>query len=295
MRILVYGLGGVGGYIAAYLAKTVHEVVGVARGEHLQTVQQNGLHVSEDEGSFVSRFEAVDEAELSGYFDLVFFCVKSYDLQAAALTCKPFLDENSTVICLSNGVEHGDELRRLLHVSHNGTKVLDGCVYILSHIEKAGYIKKMGKVFALVCSQDTRLASLLDEAGLRYKMPQNIEEAIWKKYLFISAFAMLTSYYDLSIRSVYEEHYDVALAVLKEISSIAKAKNIFIEDEIEKSLETASKLPSSASTSMHKDIKAQKRDELQTLCGYLVEEAKNLHVSVPMIAKYYEVLLKLHH
>lgn len=293
MRILIYGLGGVGGYIAAHLAKTKHEIVGVARGEHLEAIQQKGLHVSEDEGSFVSRFEALDEKDLSGVFDIVLFCVKSYDLESAVLTCKPFLNENSTVLSLSNGVEHGDTLRDLL--SEVGVKVLDGCVYILSHLEKAGHIKKLGNIFALVCSEDERLKSVLDEALLRNKMPQNIQEAIWRKYIFIATFGVLTSYFDMPIKAVLENHYEEAKEYLQEVCAVAKAKGIKIEDEIEKSLATASKLPQSASTSMHKDIKAGKRDELQTLCGYLLTEAQGLHVSVPMIVKYYEALLKLHH
>jgi 2-dehydropantoate 2-reductase len=304
MRILIYGLGGVGGYIAAHLAKTQHEIVGVARGEHLKAIQENGLHpqgtlhVSEDEKEFTANFTAVNESELSGYFDLVLFCVKSYDLKNAALICKPFLSQQSIVFSLSNGVEHGDELRTLLDC-----KVLDGCIYILSHIEKAGRIRKMGKVFNLLFAGEGSdiLASVLDEAGLRYKIAEDIQKELWKKYIFISTFGVLTSYFDMSIKEVYENHYDEAKELLQEVAAIAKAKNIELEDEIEKSLLTASKLPQSASTSMHKDIKAKKKDELQTLCGYLVREAKRLHlqgtlhVSVPKIEKYYRELLKLHH
>ena len=292
MRILIYGLGGVGGYIAGYLSKTKHEIVGVARGEHLKIIQEKGLHVSEDDAEFSARFDAVTGSELSGYFDLVLFCVKSYDLVDAALTCKPFLDKKSVVLSLSNGVEHGDELRSLLNV-----KVLDGCVYILSHIEKAGEIKKMGTVFNLIFAGEGSevLASVLDEAGLRYKIAEDILSAIWKKYIFIATFGVLTSYYDISIKEVYEKHYDEAKQFLQEVAAVAKAKNIELEEEIEKSLQTASKLPQTASTSMHKDIKAQKKDELQTLCGYLVREAQRYHVRVPSIEKYYEELLKFHH
>ncbi len=292
MRILIYGLGGVGGYIAGYLSQTNHEIVGVARGEHLKMIQKEGLHVREDETKLTARFEGVDASELSGYFDIVLFCVKSYDLKEAALTCKPFLDDKSIVLCLSNGVEHGDELRSLLEA-----KVLDGCIYILSHIEKAGQIRKMGKVFNLLFAGEGSdiLASVLDEAGLRYKIAEDIQKELWKKYIFISTFGVLTSYYDMSIKEVYENHYDEAKQFLQEVSNIAKAKNIGLEEEIEKCLLTASKLPQSASTSMHKDIKAGKKDELETLCGYLVREATLLDISAPKIDKYYRELLKLHH
>ena len=292
MRILIYGLGGVGGYIAGYLSQTNHEIVGVARGEHLKMIQKEGLHVSEDSAEFSAHFEAVAQSELSGYFDLVLFCVKSYDLADAALICKPFIDEKSVVLSLSNGVEHGDKLRKLLDC-----KVLDGCIYILSHIKNAGHIKKMGSVFNLIFAGERSevLASVLDEAGLRYKIADDIHNALWKKYIFISTFGVLTSYYDMSIKEVYENHYDEAKQFLQEVAAIAKAKNIGLEEEIEKCLLAASKLPQSASTSMHKDIKAGKKDELETLCGYLVREATLLDISSPKIDKYYRELLKLHH
>lgn len=298
MRILVVGLGGVGGYIAAHLAQTGHEIVGVARGEHLKVIQENGLHskgalhVSQDEGDFVAHFQACEAKDLSGVFDIILFCVKSYDLEAAVLACKPFMSQSSTLLCLSNGVEHGDTLRSL--TADTLAKVLDGCVYILAHVQKAGHIQKLGNVFSLVCSQDARLAMVLEEAGLRYKMPENIQEAIWRKYIFIATFGVLTAFFDMPIKAVYEAHYAEVKEYLQAVCAIAKAKGTVLDDEIEKSLQTASKLPPAASTSMHKDIKAHKKDELETLCGYLVREAKRLGVNALCVEKYYAQLLKLH-
>ena len=292
LKILVYGLGGVGGYIAAYLSQTQNEVTGVARGEHLQEIQRNGLRIIEDTKEFTAHFEAVDDSGLRGIYDIAIFCTKSYDLKEAVLTCQPFLNSQSVVLSLSNGVEHGNTLRTMLDV-----KVLDGCIYILSHIQSSGVIRRLGDVFALVFGGEDaqKLADVMDAAGLRYKVPENIEEAIWKKYIFISAFAILTSYYNESIRTIYENRYEEAHVLLKEVALVASAKGININEEVEKSLITASKLPYDASTSMHKDIKAKKKDELQTLCGYLVKEAETLEVEVPKLKYFYDELLKVHH
>lgn len=40
MRVAVVGLGGVGGYIAANFTKTFNDVVGFARGEHLEMIKK---------------------------------------------------------------------------------------------------------------------------------------------------------------------------------------------------------------------------------------------------------------
>ena len=131
---------------------------------------------------------------------------------------------------------------------------------------------------------------MFKDAGIRTKFTEDIETAVWKKYLFISAFASLTSFYDISIKRVHDQHHKEAKAVLNEIASVAKAKGITIEDEIDKALKTASSLPEDASTSMHLDFQHHRKTELDTLTGYIVNEAKMLQVDVPLMKEIYTKL-----
>ncbi|MBU1216512.1 2-dehydropantoate 2-reductase [bacterium] len=289
MRVAVVGLGGVGGYIAANLTKTEHEVVGFARGEHLVKIQEQGIKIVEDENSWSVKLDARELNAADGIFDTVLFCVKSYDLQEAYAKIAPHINAESILLSFSNGVSNGDTLRGL-----SQSIVLDGCVYILSHQEEAGVIHKKGKVFAAVFGGDVNaahaLAQVFEDAGLRFKAPVDIQKEIWKKYIFIAAFATLTTYYDKSIRFVYENYEEETELLLNEIASVAEAKGVDVFDEVQKSLETASKLPKDASTSMHLDFQNKKRNELQTLSGYIVEEAQKLKVQTPLMQKIYEAL-----
>ena len=45
MRIAIFGSGGVGGYFGALLARAGHDVSFIARGEHLESIRQQGLRV----------------------------------------------------------------------------------------------------------------------------------------------------------------------------------------------------------------------------------------------------------
>lgn len=293
MRIAVVGLGGVGGYIAANLAKTEHEIVGFARGRHLAKIQESGIKIVEDERSWSTSLDARELNAADGIFDIVLFCVKSYDLKEAYTKIAPYLNAKSILLSFANGVSSGDTLREL-----SQSIVLDGCVYILSHQEEVGVIRKKGNIFATVFGgthdATLTLAKVFEEASLRFKVPIDIQKEIWKKYIFISAFATLTSYYDKSIRFVYENYEEESRAILLEIADIAKAKGIDIFDEIPKALETASKLPEDASTSMHLDFQNQKHDELKTLSGYIVDEGRKLKVETPLMKKMYEELLLKH-
>lgn len=291
MRIAIIGLGGVGGYISASLAKSGYNVVGFARGQHLWKIQKNGIKIIEDSKTWITPLDARILEDADGYFDVVLFCVKSYDLQISFEEIKPFTNSKTIMLSFSNGVSNGDILRSL-----SDSIVLDACIYILSHIEDAGVIRKEGKVFATVFGGDENatktLKSVFEEANLRVKTPADIKTAIWKKYIFISAYATLTSYYDSSIAYVNEQHYDEAKELLTEIADVAKAKGIDIEDEIEKSLQTASKLPYDSSTSMRLDFQSRKKTELESLSAYIVKEGLLHGVKTPLMEKMYKELEK---
>lgn len=292
MRIVVAGIGGVGGYIGAHLCKLEDEVIFLARGNHALEIKAHGLRIKEDDGEFTAWPDKVMTAEtLEDEIDLLLLCVKSYDIETVLTELDDKITPATIIVPFANGVEHKDKIDALVNA-----KVLHGAVYILAHREADGLIVKKGKVFASLfgaeayVKETALVSSLFEKVGLRHKTPENIEEAIWKKYLFISAFAALTSYFDISMRKVYELHKNWADTLLKEIADVAEAKGIQIQDEVEKALKTASSLPEDATSSMHLDFQNGNRTELETLCGYVVREAKRLRIPTPMMAKVYGVL-----
>jgi 2-dehydropantoate 2-reductase len=144
MRIAIVGIGGVGGYFGGKLARSyassgTHEIIFIARGEHLQSMQQHGLQLFTREGDYVVWPNiATDNPGIAGMFDLVFFCVKSYSLENSAIAVKSNIHKNTIVIPLLNGVESAARLRQMLP----DADVIDGCVYIISHIEKPGVVRQ---------------------------------------------------------------------------------------------------------------------------------------------------------
>ncbi len=282
MRVAIVGLGGVGGYLAAMFAKAGVDVVGFARGKHLEAIKKNGITLKEDTKEWTTPLNAMELNAAEGYFDVVIFCTKSYDLLDAYEKIAQHTDKNSILLSFSNGVGNAKVLQSVANAV-----VLEGCVYILSHIEKPGVIRKKGKVFAAVFGGDNaeavqKLAQLFEKAGLRYKTPDDIATAVWKKYIFIAAFATLTSYYNASIGEIYEKHYDEAKALLEEIALYAKEyEGVDIADEVQKALETAKNVPYDSSTSMHLDFQNGHKTELESLSGY---------VKMPLMQKYYTTL-----
>jgi 2-dehydropantoate 2-reductase len=52
MRLAIIGAGGVGGYFGGRLALAGHDVTFIARGRHLQAMQEEGLRVDSVDGDF---------------------------------------------------------------------------------------------------------------------------------------------------------------------------------------------------------------------------------------------------
>jgi len=292
LRIVVAGVGGVGGYIGAHLCKTGEEVIFLARGGHAKKIEEEGLCIKEDTQDWVAHpTQVVDAQSLDQEIDILLMCVKSYDIEVLLKVLSKNIRPSTIIIPFANGVEHKETIEKIVEA-----KVLYGAVYILAHKEADGVIVKNGKVFAALFGNSNypqevkSVSALFEKAQLRHKTPDNIEEAIWKKYLFISTFGSLTSYFDTTMREVYRLHKNWAEALLLEIAEVAKSKGINLDEEVEKALTTASKLPEDASSSMHLDFQNGRRVELETLCGYIVREGKKAHLPTPMMAKIYTVL-----
>jgi 2-dehydropantoate 2-reductase len=105
VRYIVYGLGAIGGTVAARLALAGADVAGIARGAHLQRIQADGLRLLGPAESAVVRFPVTDDPATlrPGPDDVVILAVKSQDT-AAALTALAAASREPAVACFQNGV-----------------------------------------------------------------------------------------------------------------------------------------------------------------------------------------------
>ena len=106
MRIVIVGIGAVGGTLAAGLSLAGIEVAGIARGAQLAAIRANGLHLRTPGGSHFAHFPCYadpSEAQLRPD-DLVVLTVKSQD-SASALSQLRFAGmTDQPLFCAQNGV-----------------------------------------------------------------------------------------------------------------------------------------------------------------------------------------------
>jgi 2-dehydropantoate 2-reductase len=188
MKIAIIGVGGVGGYFGAKLAtyyannKNV-DIIFIARGKHLEEIQNNGLKVITQQGTFIAKPDkAIDNPDSFGIFDLIIFCVKSYDLEDSAKLFKNCVNEQTVAITVLNGVNNAERLKRVLP----DVQVLDGCVYISAFIKQAGIVCQAGGTCKFFFGTDIenkkyiKIEQVLKDAGIKAEYRKDIQEIIWE-------------------------------------------------------------------------------------------------------------------
>ncbi len=304
MRIAVVGIGGVGGYYGGLLARRYFdnkdvEIAFVARGSHLAEIKASGLRVLSGEEEFTVHPDlATDDPAGYGIFDLALFCVKGYDLEESAKILAPNINENTVIISLLNGVDNAEKLQSIL----NDGKVLNGCVYISSHIIGPGIVKQAGGSCKLFFGGESNgqidgaaVERTLKRANIDAAYKKDIKKIVWEKYIFISPFASATTYLGKTIRELLNDAEAKTLLedLLDEVLSIADTQGIKFQKNIrEVTIEKAYAFPHETKTSMQLDFEKGKKAELETFTGFIVKEGRKHGLAVPVHEKVYTSLKK---
>ncbi len=301
-KIAIVGLGGVGGYFGGMLAKYYAynpevEIYFVARGEHLRKIKENGLKLITENGTFqIFPKLATDNVAEIGIVDYIIMTPKSYDLDSTIAQIKPIIEPDTVILPLLNGIDNSERIRALLPE----TQVWDGCCYIVAKINEPGVVENSGSVHRLLFGNQNqtsvRLLSfekILKTAGLEVEFHTDILTAIWKKFLFISSSASLTSYFDVSYGALLTDELRKKTLndILAEFLLVANAEGITLDkSDVEKLIHQIESLPFETSTSMHRDFKAGKNTEVHSLTGIVVKLGKKHGIATPTYEKVYNSL-----
>lgn len=301
-KIAIVGLGGVGGYFGGMLAKYYAnnpevEIYFVARGEHLRKIKENSLKLITENGTFrIFPKLATDNVAEIGTADYIIMTPKSYDLDATAAQIKPMIGSETVILPLLNGIDNSERIRGLLPE----TEVWDGCCYIVAKINEPGVVENSGNVHRLLFGNQNqtseRLLSfekLLKTAGLEAEFHTDILTAIWKKFLFISSSASLTSYFDVTYGALLIDEFRKKTFddLLIEFLQVANAEGIAVnETDVEKLIHQIESLPFESTTSMHRNFKAGKNTEVHSLTGIVVRLGKKHGIATPTYEMVYNSL-----
>jgi len=300
MKFAIVGAGGVGGYFGAKLAAAGYDVTFIARGEHLKAILSNGLTVKSIHGDFtVNPAKATSSIAEVGVVDVVFVCLKAWQVRDMAEQLRPMVGPDTVVIPLQNGVMATDELRQVL--GHGC--VVRGLCRIFSRIESSGVIHHFGIDPTVLFGENDnaqtqrvlRIKEAFDKAGVTAIIPKDIEAEAWKKFLFICSSGLLAvcrSPYG-AVRELPQTR-QLLVDLFTEVYQVALAKGVHLHPGIvDSTMKLVDTFDYSTTSSLTRDVMEGKPSEIEYQNGTIVRLGEQLGVPTPVNRFVYSAILPL--
>lgn len=302
MKIAIFGMGGIGGYIGGRLANCYTDrgdmqIYFIARGAMLEAIRKDGLTLQTPAEKLKVRptLATSDPAEC-GTLDLVFLCTKTYHLDDAARQLAPAVGQQTVIIPLLNGVDNAERLQAYMPQA----QVLNGAIYVSAAVIEPGLVRHIsGAGRTLFGSENGNheaylpIEKMLREAGIPAEYHADILSAEWEKYLFIEPIGSTTSYTRANFGGVRDnpENWALVDGLLSELEQVAAAKAVPLPENIHQiTLDKYRSFAPETKTSLQVDFEKGRQTEVETFTGYVVRMAHKLDIPVPLHEKVYAAL-----
>jgi 2-dehydropantoate 2-reductase len=282
--VAVLGPGGVGGLVAAALARAGDEVTVVAREASAEVIARDGIRVeSVTLGDFSARPEVVSRLETP--VDVLVVATKATGLEAAVerIGADPAL-----VVPLLNGLDHVALLRRRF-----GSRAVAGSIRVESHTPQPGHVvhtspwgAEVSMASADPAPHETMEAFAADvrAAGLSAEVLDSEARVMWRKLVRLCALALTTSAFDEPLGDVRSNlgHRAALQACLREVAIVAAAEGVEIDADA--ALAKLDEDHAGLDSSMHRDVVAGREPELDAIAGAVLRAAARRGIECSTIA-----------
>jgi len=301
-HLAVIGVGGVGGYFGGRIAAAVAEgrepgwaVHFVARGEHLAALQEGGLTLDAGGERIACRpASAVGALAEAPVPDVVLLCVKGYDLDDAARQIAAHSHASTAVVPLLNGVDVCERVRRVVPAG----SVLPACALVGTHLERPGLVQQVGDPGRVFFGADPAhpvdvpgaFLRLLEASSVDYRWFADPRPAIWEKFLFISAFGLVTATSGQTVGEVLADAGAMSdvVGIMSEVLGIAAREGVDLPaDAAEAALAKAQAFPFATKTSLQRDVEAGRRHEGDLFGGAILRLGERHGVDTPCTRRVY--------
>ena len=143
MKYVIIGVGGTGGTVGYYMTKAGKDVTLIARGAHLQAMQEHGLTLEKlwENSSETIQVRASDMEHYTDHPDVILVCVKGYSLESVIPFIQKVSSPSTIVIPILNIYGTGGKMQKELP----DVLTTDGCIYVSANIKAPGTILQHGK------------------------------------------------------------------------------------------------------------------------------------------------------
>jgi 2-dehydropantoate 2-reductase len=285
LTVAVLGPGGVGGLLAALLARAGHRVICLAGEDTAHTLRTDGLRVRSGQfGDFTARVEA--DTELREPVDACLVTVKHTALDTALTRLTAPALGDALLVPFLNGVEHP----ALLRARYRPDRVAPAVIRVESTRVAPGVIDH-GSPFAEIDltgapvprARLDALAETFAAAGPATRVLDDETAALWAKMSFLAPFALLTTRYGLPLGDVRTRHREELTALVEETAAVSRACGGPADPA--RSLARYDAFPPQTKSSMQRDAESGRPLELDAIGGALLRAAERHGVPAPVTSR----------
>ncbi len=282
-RVAVLGPGGIGGLLAALLARDGDRVICIAPPATATHLREHGIEVRSSRfGSFHVPVDA--SSRLEAPVDVCFVAVKATSLEEALEAVPPATLGKGLVVPFLNGIDHVSVLRR----RYPAGQVVAATIRIESARVAPGVIEHPSGFAAAELapgqadrSRVEQLAARLERTGMDVRIRDDEKWMLWAKLSILAPIALLGTHEGAPIGVVRERRRDDFAAVVHEIAEAAKAADgVDLDPQVP--LGMLDQIPAGMRSSMQRDAEAGRPLELDAIGGTILRAAARGGVQAPV-------------
>jgi 2-dehydropantoate 2-reductase len=314
MRIAIYGVGAIGGLLAAALARAGEEVSIVARGAHLEAIRANGLKLIDGKGEYVAKVAASSSLADLGAQDCIVLGVKAHQVADIAPAVAAALGPETSILTAQNGIPWWyfhkiggpHEGRRLASVDPDGRieaalpsdRLIGSVVYPAGEIAAPGVIRHiegerftLGELDGSTTPRATALSEALTRAGFKAPLSADIRAEIWMKIWGNATFNPVSALTGalLDQMCVHPQSRALIAELMAEVRAVGEALGVRFRLSIDKRIAGAQAI-GAHKTSMLQDVEAGRAPEIEALVGAVIEMARLTGTPTPRLDTVYALV-----
>lgn len=282
----VLGAGAVGCFFGGMLARAGHQVTLIGRPVHVEAFRKSGLHF---EGLKFNEHVTVGASTEAGAVRgarLILFCVKSTDTEEAAVQIAPFLDADSIVVNLQNGVDNTERIQARV-----SQPVIPAVVYVATEMADPGHLKHHGRgdlvIGALGGNVPADALALVKQcfepAGVPVVISDNVAGELWAKLVVNCAYNALSAITQLPYGRMIDGAgiRETMRDVVEETLAVAKASGVQMAPDMLAGVHKIAQAMPTQYSSTAQDLARGKPTEIDHLNGFVVRRGEALGIPTP--------------
>jgi 2-dehydropantoate 2-reductase len=292
MRMLVVGAGSTGGFFGTRLVQAGRDVTFLVRPERAARLHERGLRLKSPFGDAVVQPKLVTAGEIDGKYEAVLLTVKSFALEAAIEDFAPAVGAGTIIIPVLNGMRHMDRL-----AARFGRNAVGGCAAkVAATLDEQGGVVQMTPVQDIAYgemdgSRSSRIMAI-DEfmrgASFEARLSANIALEMWEKWALLSTLGGATCLMRGNLGEIEASPggTEFLMRFFEEVASVIGAVGMPLEPAFLAQTRTwlAAAKGSSTTSSMYRDLSAQRPIEADQILGDLLARARGASLSTPLLA-----------